>query len=254
MRLLALLYLCRFCLFGLNTNSYKCENEDILRFNLWFLTVFHIVMSLIEVATIYISAQGTIANPSPRKNINIVLYAEAIVFIVKFVLEIFCFLWAVDPSCDCPDSNMIVLLACYILVYNLITTVAIALYVQICRLPCMRGDETRHKKLGEVKPTVSSHGLLALSSEKMKERRLRGRVWQTRIRWLCCCVRLRERNKSVYADIGRVMADSFTYLKGYVLSDLAAGMALMAMKQKAKCNVSPNHSYYVVRLKDFRFN
>ena len=33
------------------------------------------------------------------------------------------------------------------------------------------------------------------------------------------------------------------------LSDLAAGMALMAMKQKAKCNVSPNHSYYVVRLK-----
>ena len=38
----------------------------------------------------------------------------------------------------------------------------------------------------------------------------------------------------MYGDIATVMADSFTYFRGYVPSDVAAGIALMAMEQETQ--------------------
>ena len=242
-------FCCRFCLFGyvLNTydRSYKCEDEKLLRFYLCILTTVHIVMCLIEVAAIFISARGTMADPSPRKNLYIVLYVEATVFVMKFAWDIIGVLWAFDPSIDCPESHPILVLARGILFWNLFTSSAMALYVfvriAVCRLPCVgppSGDAARHKRLGRDLSAVSNHGLLALSSEELTKHRRRDRAWQWRMEWLCCCIRPGEGHGNVYAEIGTVMADSFTYFRGYVPSDVAAGIALMAMEQKAEHSVS----------------
>ena len=245
---LIFLHRCRFCLFGyiLNTydRSYKCEDEKLLRFYLCVLTGIHIAMCLIEVAAISISARGTMADPSPRKNISIVLYVEAGVFVVKFSWDVIGVLWAFDPSIDCPDSHPILVLARCILVWNLFASVAMALYaflrIAVCRLPCVgppSGDTARHKKLGRDMSAASSHGLLALSSEELRKHRRRDRAWKWRMECLCCCLRLGDGQRNVFAEIGTVMADSFTYFRGYVPSDVAAGIALMAMEQKAENNV-----------------
>ena len=238
----------RFCLFGyiLNTydRDYRCEDEKLLRLYLCILTGVHIAMCLIEVVTISISARGTMADPSPRKNISKVLYVEAGIFTVKFAWDVVGVLWAFDPSIDCPDSHPILILARCVLLWNLFASVAMALYailrIAVCRLPCVGprlSDTDRHRRLGRDLSHASSHGLLALSSEELRKHRQRDSAWKWRMQLLCCCMRLAENQRNVFAEIGTVMADSFTFFRGYVPSDVAAGIALMAMEQSTECSV-----------------
>jgi sn1-specific diacylglycerol lipase len=237
-----------FCLFGYVLNSYdrdyRCDDEKLLRVYLCILTGIHIAMCLVEVATISISARGTMADPSPRKNISIALYVEAGVFVLKFTWDVIGVLWAFDPSIDCPDSHPILVLARSVLLWNLFTSIAMALYafvrIAVCRLPCVGPrltDTARHKRLGRDLSSASDHGLLALSSEELRKHRQRDRAWQWRMQWMCCCTGLGKNRRNVFAEIGTVMADSFTYFRGYVPSDVGAGIALMAMEQSAEKNV-----------------
>ena len=110
----------------------------------------------------------------------------------------------------------------------------------MCRLPCVGSRETsKHRKLARDLSSASSHGLLALSSEELRKHRQRDRAWQWRVEWLCCCMRVGENQRNVFAEIGTVMADSFTFFRGYVPSDVAAGIALMAMEQSTENTVRP---------------
>ena len=233
---------CRFGLFGYVLNSYDrdyvCDDEKLLKLYLCILTGVHIVMCLIEMTVIMISARGTMANPAPRKNISIALYVETVVFVLKFAWDVVGVLWAFDPSIDCHRSHPILVLTRSVLIWNLFTSVTMALYaffrIAICRLPCV-GPRTDNK-YKQLANTLSSdsHGLLALSSEELRKHRHRDRAWKWRLEWLCCCLRLGERQRSVHAEIGTVMADTFTYFRGYVPSDVAAGVALMAMEQSTE--------------------
>ena len=240
---------CRFCLFAYVLNNYdrdyKCGDEKLLRVYLCILTAFHIAMCLIEVTTISISSRGTMAHPAPRKNIPVAIYVEAGVFVLKFAWDVVGVLWAFDPSIDCPTSHPVLVLARLVLLWNLLTSVGMALYafvrIAVCRLPCVG---PRHRQLA-ANLSSESHGLLALSSEELARHRHRDRAWKWRMEWLCsCCMRLGEGKRSVYADVGTVMADSFTYFRGYVPSDVAAGVALMAMEQSEEKQVS--HSLPIV--------
>ena len=182
------------------------------------------------------------ANPAPRKNIYIMLYVEAVVFVLKFAWDVVGVLWAFDPSIDCPSSHPILILARTMLLWNLLTSITMALYaflrIAVCRLPFMGPQSTiKHKDLAR---TLSSsrHGLLSLSSDELHKHMHRDRAWKWRMEWLCCCcVRLGKQQRSVYGEIGTVMADSFTYFRGYVPSDVAAGIALMAMEQSTENKV-----------------
>ena len=226
----------------LNTydRDYTCEDEKLLRLYLCILTGVHIAMCIIEVATISISARGTMSNPSPRKNIPIALYVEAVVFVLKFSWDIVGVLWAFDPSIDCLSSHPILLLTRTVLVWNLLTSIAMALYafirIAVCRLPWV-GPHSKYKQLAKTLSSAEHHGLLALSGEELHKHRRRDRAWKWRMEWLCCCLRLGDRQRNVYTEIGTVMADSFTYFRGYVPSDVAAGVALMAMEQSTENTV-----------------
>lgn len=196
-------------------------------------------MCVVEVATISISARGTMANPAPRKNVSIALYVEAVVFVLKFSWDIIGVLWAYDPSIDCPSSHPILILTRTVLIWNLLTSIGMALYavirIAVCRLQWV-GPHSKYKQLAK---TLSSedHGLLALSSEELHKHRRRDRAWRWRMEWVCCCMRVGEKQRSLYSEIGTVMADSFTYFRGYVPSDVAAGIALMAMEQSGENQV-----------------
>lgn len=230
----------RFGLFAYVLNNYNqnytCDDEKLLRLYLCILTGVHIIMCLIEVVVIMISARGTMANPAPRKNISTTLYIETVVFVFKFTWDIIGVLWAFDSSIDCPTSHPILVLTRSVLIWNLLTSVVMAVYalvrIAICRLPCV-GPDTKYEQLAD---SLSSggHGLLALSSRELHKHRQRDKAWKWRLEWLCCCLRLGEKQRGVYAEVATVMADSFTYFRGYVPSDVAAGIALMAMEQSVE--------------------
>jgi len=61
-----------------------------------------------------------------------------------------------------------------------------------------------------------------------------------RVQWLCGCVTLREGQQGVISDIAATLTHAFTHFRGYVPSDIIAGMALHAKEQRE----SEVHSYY----------
>ena len=43
-----------------------------------------------------------------------------------------------------------------------------------------------------------------------------------------CCLKLRNGQKTVFADVATTLTDAFNQFRGYVPSDIAAGVALYA--------------------------
>ena len=214
--------------------DYHCDDERLLRTYLAVLIGAHFSMCLIEISVVLISARGTIANPAPRKRLPIALYVQSIVFILEFVWDIVGVLWAFDPTIDCSSSHSVLILARVILVWNLISSIVIGSYmimrIGICRLCCRRPPKKlRYESLA---PSMSFGGriLSALSTSSLNQHH-RQRQWQWRLQCLFCCMKLRDHQKSVFSEVSTTLADVFTYLRGYVPSDIIAGMAVLAMEQ-----------------------
>lgn len=231
----------RFGLFGFvlvtYDRDYHCNDDKLLKLYLCILSGIHVVMCLIEVVVIMNSARGTMANPAPRKNIAILLYIEAVVFVLKFAWDVVGVPWAFDPSIDCHSSHPVLLLARGILIWNLLLSITMGSYailrIGICRMPCC--GPPKMDKYERLASTLSSdsRGLAALSSRELHHKR-RDNTWTWRLQWLFCCMRLRGQKKDVFSEISSVMTDAFTHFRGYVPSDVAAGIALMAMEQSTE--------------------
>lgn len=214
--------------------DYHCDDEKLLKVYLAVLVGAHFCMALVELSVVQISARGTIANPAPRKNLYVALYVQSVFFLLEFIWDIVGVLWAFDPTIDCPSSHSIVILARVILVWNLISSITIGSYmivrIGICRLCCRRPPKKlRYESLA---PSMSFGGrvLSALSTSSLNQHH-RQRGWQWRLQCLFCCMKLRDHQKTVFSEVSATLADVFTYLRGYVPSDIIAGMAVLAMEQ-----------------------
>ncbi len=218
--------------------QYTCDDERMLKVYLYVLIVMHICMCLIELSVVMTSARGTIADSEPRSGLRIALYVQTAFFVIKVSWDIVGVLWAFDPSIDCPSSHTLLKLVRGILIWNLLSSVAIGFYmflrIGVCRLPCFSGTrgKLRYEKLA---PSVSFGGrrLSALSSSGLAQHR-RQRQWQCRVQCLCCCLNLREGvQQSLFSEVSATLADAFTYFRGYVPSDVLAGVVLLSMEQRA---------------------
>lgn len=87
--------------------------------------------------------------------------------------------------------------------------------------------------------TYDGYDLMTLSiNQKLHHRRQR--IWRCRLQYWCCLTCLRGEYTDVYSDVSATLADMFTYFRGYVPSDIIAGIALQAMHTKPKvCWFSP---------------
>ena len=216
--------------------QYSCDDERLLKVYLYVLVVMHFCMCLIELSVVFISAQGTIANSEPRKRLSIALYVQTVFFILELAWDIVGVLWAFDSTIDCDDSHSVLILARAILIWNLVSSAVIGSYmvlrIGICRLLCRKTP--KKLRYEQLVPSTSFGGrrLSAMSSGGLAQHR-RQRHWQWRIQWLCCCMRLQEHQQDLFSEVSATLADAFTYFRGYVPSDILAGMALLAMEQSA---------------------
>lgn len=216
----------------------NCGELWLLKVYLFVLLALHGTMGLVELSGLIISARGTIANPSPRRHIHIVLYVLTTCFIVEFAWDIVGFLWAFDPDLECDkQKNLIIFVRC-LLVWNTWTSFFVTVYMFIrigmihcCCMPNLMRFE-------EVAPSESYGGrrLSRLSSNEFK-RHLQRRRWQWRLQSLLCCLRLKPYQHSVFTEVAVTLADVFRQFRGYVPSDLAAGLALLAINEQSQKKV-----------------
>ena len=229
---------CRFVSIGYvlvdYNKAYKCNDEKMLKFYLIVLVGIQIIMIIIEVMVVLYSAQGTIANPGPRKNLKWVLYVQAAWFIVEFAWDCVGVIWAFDPLIDCPMSHQVLVLVRIVLIWNLASSVSITMYlvirVGICGLWCKRTPKTLKYEQLEPSTSFSGRRLSTLSNDSIAQHH-RQRKWQWRLQKMFFFLNLQDGQKSVFSEVSATLADAFTKFRGYVPSDVLAGMALLRMKQ-----------------------
>ena len=87
--------------------------------------------------------------------------------------------------------------------------------------------------------------LTHLSADKKIHHR-RQRMWQCRIQYFCCLLCHKGDQANSFVDVSATLADAFTYFRGYVPSDIVAGMALQAIHTKHEVY---HGSIYMVEMK-----
>ena len=110
-------------------NSYHCNDENLLKIYLFVLTGIHICLVIVEVVIVMISARGTISNSEPRKNIHIPLYIQLALFVLAFAWDVVGVVWIFDPSIDCHKSHSVLLLARSILIWNMMMSTSVGMYL-----------------------------------------------------------------------------------------------------------------------------
>lgn len=213
---------------------YDCDDERLLKIYLCVLVTIHFCMSLVELSVVLISVRGTIANPAPRKKLHLALYVQAGFFVIEFIWDIVGVLWAFDPTIDCPSSHSILILARGILVWNLITSTLVGGYlivrIGLCQL-CCRNTPKRLRYEYERLDLSEGHTLSEVSSGALAQHH-RQRRWQWRLEWLLHWMRLDQSRQNMFAEVSATLADAFTHFRGYVPSDVLAGMTLLAMEHQ----------------------
>lgn len=228
----------RFALIGLVVltydKEYSCDDERLLKIYLYILVGMHFIMCLIELAVVMISARGTIMNSEPRKALPKLLYVQSGVFVLEFIWDMVGVIWAFNPAIDCHSSHSVLVLARAILTWNLLSSVFIGLYmlvrIGICRMCCNNPPKKLRYEDGAPFTSYGGRRLSTLSSGELAQHH-RQRQWQWRLQWLFWWLRLKKRQQSVFSEISATLADVFTYFRGYVPSDILAGVALLTMEQ-----------------------
>ncbi len=237
-------------------SSYKCHDDKLLKVYLFVLAFLHVIAAMVEVSIVFISSSGTIANSQPRKKISIPIYILTGIGTLEFAWDIVGVLWAFDPTIDCHKSHQVLLLTRGVLVWNFIGSVTVGLYlimrigkapqhillanltiflpIGICRVPCScccnPNKKLRYERL-QPDTTYGGRRLSRASSETLVHHK-RQRNWQWRVQCMFCCLKLRDGQKTAFADVAATLADAFNQFRGYVPSDIAAGLALYAFHRK----------------------
>ena len=216
----------------------NCEELQLLKVYLFVLLALHSAMGAVELSGLIVSARGTIANPHPRRHIHIVLYVLTACFIVEFSWDIVGFLWAFDPDLECSKQHNLLTFVRCLLVWNTWTSVAATGYMffrmGVIHCFCM----PKQMQFEDVAPSESYGGrrLSRLGSDEVKQH-VQRRRWQWRLQSLLCCLRLKAFQHSVFTEVAVTLASVFCKFRGYVPSDLAAGLALLSLQEQGQKKV-----------------
>ena len=184
-----------------------------------------------ELTIALVSSRGTIANPEPRRHIAYLLYGKMLLFAFEVGWDMVGIVWAFDPDLSCKSSNPLLALSRFLLIWNCIFSVFFAVYM-ILKILCTKGCKPpKVMKYDEMKPSESFGGrrLSRLSSGSLA-RHAQRRLWQWRLNLMFCCVKLQKYQTSVYTEVSVALADACSNLRGYVPTDVAAGLAIISLE------------------------
>ena len=188
-------------------------------------------MIMVELTIAIISSRGTIANPEPRRHIPYFLYGKLLLFLFEVGWDMVGIAWAFDPYLSCKSSNALLMLSRFLLIWNCIFSVVFAVYLML-NILCSKGCKPpKQMKYEELQPSASfSIRRLSRISSASLARHAQRKLWQWRLNLVFCCMKLQKYQSSVFTEISVALADTCSNLKGYVPSDVAAGLAIISLE------------------------
>ncbi|CAB1313073.1 unnamed protein product [Coregonus sp. 'balchen'] len=212
-------------LYTLHKGKFDCAGGRVLHSYLVVLLVLLAFIILSLCAIVYVSAQGTITNPGPRRSIPVLVYLRAMLYVPELIWAILGAIWVSDDSQGCQPAEVGAVIAAVVASWILLLSTGVGVLFVFDPLGSSHPGPQSQEQLG-VRDLESSQGSQLLSTA----RSVAVRVWESRLRLLCCCLPRDESHRAAFSSIAQLVSGFFSDTD-LVPSDIAAGLALLHQEQ-----------------------
>uniref|UniRef100_A0AAR2KDK0 sn-1-specific diacylglycerol lipase n=1 Tax=Pygocentrus nattereri TaxID=42514 RepID=A0AAR2KDK0_PYGNA len=212
-------------LYATHKGKFDCHGGAVLHSYIVVLLILLAVIILTLCAVVYVSAQGTIMNPGPRRSMPVLVYLRAVLYIPEFVWACLGAVWVSDSSGGCEPAEIGLVIGAVVASWIILLSMILGLLIVFDPLGSLR----RPTLIGE------ASGLRDLQSSESSQlfytaRSLAVRVWESRLRLLCCCLPQDDNHRAAFSSISQLVSGFFSDTD-LVPSDIAAGLALLHQEQ-----------------------
>ncbi|XP_060950815.1 diacylglycerol lipase-beta [Limanda limanda] len=212
-------------LYTYHRGNFDCNGKGVLHTYLVGLLVVLGLIILSLWAIVYVSGQGTITNPGPRRSIPALVYLRALLYIPELVWACMGAVWVSDDSKGCDLATVGSVITAVIASWIILLFTAVGVVFVFDPLGNPRPQPPAMEPLG-VRDMESTEGRQFFSTA----RSLAVKVWESRLRLLCCCLPQDESHRAAFSSISQLFGGFFSDTD-LVPSDIAAGLALLHQEQ-----------------------
>ncbi|XP_055507571.1 diacylglycerol lipase-beta [Leucoraja erinacea] len=198
-----------------------CTHGRILPSYLFILIALLAAIIIILFVIVCVSMQGTITNLRPRRHLPVLIYVRTALYLPELGWAIMGAVLIYDETQGCPAT--------------LITTISIAVVASwIFLLFTVIAVLVVFDPLGKPNRPLPGGGRDLESSESGQllytARSLAARVWEYRLKLLCCCIARDADTQTAFTHIGQLFS-TFFMDTDLVAGDIAAGLSLLHLEQ-----------------------
>ncbi|XP_005998437.1 diacylglycerol lipase-beta [Latimeria chalumnae] len=210
-------------LYSMHKGKFECNGGGLLHSYLIVLIILLAAIILVLSSIIYVSMQGTITNPGPRRSIPALIYVRATLYVPELIWACLGAIWVSDNSLGCEPSivNAVTgaVVASWIILFFTLVVVLIVF------------DPLGSKKTEQF-AYYTEHNLESSQSAQLfyTAKSVATRVWENRIKLLCCCVMQDNDSRAAFTSVAQLFSDYFSDTD-LVPSDIAAGLSLLHQEQ-----------------------
>ncbi|NXU66412.1 DGLB lipase, partial [Horornis vulcanius] len=210
-------------LYTVHKGQFNCPGGGLLHSYLLGLIILLASIICALSALVYISMQGTISNPGPRKSLPKILYTRLLLYFPEFIWAVVGAVWVSDNSVQCEKTVINGVIGTVIASWIIIVFTVIGVVIVFDPLG---GKKTFYLPDGVSRNLESSQSGQLLYNVKSSATR----VWEKRIRLLCCCIVQDDDHRVAFTSIAELFRSYFSDTD-LVPSDIAAGLILLHQEQ-----------------------
>ncbi|NXR11470.1 DGLB lipase, partial [Semnornis frantzii] len=210
-------------LYTVHKGQFNCPGGGLLHSYLLVLLILLASIICALSALVYVSMQGTISNPGPRKSLPKLLYVRLLLCLPELIWAVVGAVWVSDSSVHCErtvvNAIVVTVVASWVIIIFTIIGVVIV-------FDPLGGKKTFYLTDGVGRNLESSQSGQLLYNVKSTATR----VWEKRIRLLCCCIVQDDDHRVAFTSIAELFRTYFSDTD-LVPSDIAAGLTLLHQEQ-----------------------
>ncbi|XP_071616745.1 diacylglycerol lipase-beta [Heliangelus exortis] len=210
-------------LYTVHKGHFNCPGGGLLRSYLLVLLILLASIICALSALVYVSMQGTISNPGPRKSLPKLLYTRLLLYLPEFIWAIVGAVWVSDSSVHCEKAVINAIIGTIIASWVIIIFTIIGVVIVFDPLG---GKKTFYLTDSVTRNLESSQSGQLLYNVKNSATK----VWEKRIRLLCCCIVQDDDHRVAFTSIAELFRNYFSDTD-LVPSDIAAGLTLLHQEQ-----------------------
>nr|XP_056722302.1 diacylglycerol lipase-beta [Euleptes europaea] len=210
-------------LYAMHKSQLDCPGGRLLHSYLLVLLILLAVIISALLSIVYISMQGTISNPGPRKSLPKLLYLRLALFLPELIWAIVGAIWVSDHRISCDRTVINAIFGTVIASWIIVVFTVVAVVVVF--------DPLGGKKTLTLSD-CPSRNLESSQSDQLfyNVKKTATRVWEKRIRLLCCCIVQNDDHRVAFTSIAELFRSYFSDTD-LVPSDVAAGLTLLHQEQ-----------------------